>query len=107
MPQSETLSLTPWRVSSLFGEWREARMSGVFRVWFTNITGCAMGISDISWSVTVAAASEAEAVELALERARVVNRGSGLPPHGLRVSEQQLRHLACVPSQRPAEPDSV
>ena len=71
-------------------------MGGEFRVLFTNLTGCALGISDISWSVTVTAATEAEAIELALERARVVNRESGLPPHGLRVGEPELRRLVCV-----------
>ena len=69
---------------------------GEYRVWFTNINGCAVGISDISWLVTVAAESEAAAVESALERARVVNEETGLPPHGLRVSEEELRRLACV-----------
>ena len=67
-----------------------------YRVWFTNITGCAVGISDISWFVTVAAESETAAVESALERARIVNDESGLPPHGLRVSEGELRRLVCV-----------
>lgn len=67
-----------------------------FKVWFANFTGCAMGISDISWSVTVEAMSESGAIELALEQARVVNRESGLPPHGLRVSESELRKLAFV-----------
>ncbi len=71
-------------------------MVGEFRVWFTNITGCAMGISDISWTVTVTAASEAEALELTLDRARAVNRESGLPPHGIRISESELRRLAGV-----------
>jgi hypothetical protein len=73
---------------------------GEFKVWFTNITGCAVGISDISWFVTVTAVSEAQAVELALEEARVVNRVSGLPTHGLRVSEAELRRLACVLPER-------
>jgi|GEM_PF-4665454 len=69
---------------------------GEYQVWFTNITGCAIGISDISWFVTVAAESEAAAVELALEKARAVNQEAGLPPHGLRVSEEELRRLVCV-----------
>ena len=73
-----------------------------FEVWFTNITGCALGISDISWAVTVTAGSEAEAIERALEEARVLNRRSGLPPHGLRVTEAELRRLACVLPKRPA-----
>lgn len=71
-----------------------------FHVWFTNITGCALGISDISWAVTVTAASESEALELALERARAVNREVGLPPHGLRVSDSELRRLAIVVEMR-------
>jgi hypothetical protein len=36
---------------------------GYFTVWFTNITGCAVGISDISWCVTVSAESETDALE--------------------------------------------
>lgn len=71
-------------------------MHDPFTVWFSNFTGCAMGISDISWSVTVEAASEGEAIELALEQARVVNRESGLPPHGVQVSDTELRKLAFV-----------
>ena len=71
-------------------------MGGEFQVWFKNITGYALGISDISWSVTVTATSEAEAVELAVERARVVNRELGLPPHGL--SElAEIVHAVNVP----------
>ena len=84
-----------------------AKMGCEFQVWFTNITGCVLGISDISWSVAVTAASEAEAVELALECARAVNRESGLPPHGLRVSDQELRRLACVLPRRPAAPGAA
>ena len=71
-------------------------MVNSYRVWFTNVTGCAVGISEISWSVVVDAESEVVAVEFALEQARAVNRETGLPPHGLRVSEQHLRELACV-----------
>src|SRR5262245_53852215 len=56
-----------------------------YNVWFTNVTGCALGLSDISWNVTVAAGSEAEALELGLEDARALNREFGMPPHGLRV----------------------
>ncbi len=77
-------------------------MSTEFRVWFTNLTGCALGISDISWGVTVSAASEAEALESALEQARTLNRESGLPPHGIRVGEEELRRMACmIPASRP------
>lgn len=72
-----------------------------YRVWFTNVTGCAVGISDISWSVTVAAKSEATALASALDRARLLNQASGLPPHGLRVSEEELRRLACVLPEKP------
>jgi hypothetical protein len=67
-----------------------------YDVWFTNITGCALGISDISWSVSVTASCEAEAMELALDQARTLNGVSGLPPHGIRVSEKELRQLAHV-----------
>jgi hypothetical protein len=63
-------------------------------VWFTNITGCALGISDISWFVTVTASTEMGAMELALDQARILNDESGLPPHGIRVSEDRLRQLA-------------
>jgi hypothetical protein len=80
-----------------------------YKVWFTNITGCAVGISDISWSVTVSAESEAEAFELAMKKARVINRQCGLPPHGLRVTEEELRRLACVlpDGQRDATPTAA
>ena len=73
---------------------------GEFRVWFSNITGCAIGVSDISLILPVMAGSEAEAVEVALEQARVINREYGLPPHGLRVSEGELRRLALLLPER-------
>jgi len=68
----------------------------VYRVWFTNITGCAFGISDISLYVSVSADSESEALLLATKEASVINTESGLPLHGIRVSESELRRLACV-----------
>lgn len=55
-----------------------------------------MGISDISWSVSVIAPSELEALELAVEQARPLNRGSGMPPHGIHLSEAELREVAFV-----------
>jgi hypothetical protein len=67
-----------------------------YRVWFTNLTGCAVGVNDVSWTVTVPANSESEALDRALEQARLLNDQSGLPPHGRRVSEAELRRLACV-----------
>src|SRR5262249_38892188 len=73
-----------------------AQMSQEFDVWFTNMLGCAVGISDISWSVTVTASTGEEAMELALVRARKLNDELGLPPHGIRVSESKLRQLAHV-----------
>jgi hypothetical protein len=75
-------------------------LSGYYTVWFTNVTGCAVGINDISWRVTVAAGSEAEALEQGLEEARALNREFGLPPHGLKVSEVELRRLASVQALR-------
>jgi hypothetical protein len=71
-------------------------VSEEYRVWFTNLTGCAVGVNDVSWVVTVVAASEAEAVERAVEQARALDAASGLPPHGLRVGEAELRRLAYV-----------
>lgn len=65
-----------------------------YSVWFTNVIGCAVGISDISLLVDVDAESESEAIELALVQARLVNDQTGLPPHGIRVDEQYLRTLA-------------
>jgi hypothetical protein len=74
-----------------------------FDVWFTNMTGCVLGLSDISWSVTVTASTETEAMELALDQARILNEKSGLPPHGIQVSEDRLRHLAHVFPKKHAE----
>ncbi len=71
-------------------------VSDNFKVVFTNITGCAVGISDIMWSVTVAAGSEEEAIETAIEQARVFNHNLRMPPHGIQLSEHELRRLACV-----------
>jgi hypothetical protein len=67
-----------------------------YTVFFTNLTGCAMGISDISWHTKVIADSEKSAIDLAVEQARVVNRKSGMPPHGIRLNVKSLRELAIV-----------
>jgi hypothetical protein len=72
-----------------------------YLVVFTNLTGCAIGISDIMWSVTVAAESEDAAIDLAVTQAREVNEGSGMPPHGIRVSDTELRRLAVVVPDQP------
>lgn len=71
-------------------------MKDYYTVWFTNLTECVVGISDISWCVTVAAGSEAEAFELGLRDARALNAEFGLPPHRTRVSDTELRRLARV-----------
>jgi len=67
-----------------------------YTVLFSNFTRCAIGISDINWVVKVIADSESSAIELALERARIQNREAGMPPHGIRVTEDELRDLATV-----------
>jgi hypothetical protein len=77
-------------------------MSGDFEVWFTNIMGCAIGISDISLKVAVSAGSDAEAMEAAIVKAWAVNQDTGLPPHGIRVDEKWLRGHAVI-WKRPAE----
>jgi hypothetical protein len=71
-------------------------MLAEYTVLFSNVTGCAMGISDINWSITLLADSEASAIELALRHARAVNASRGMPPHGIRLSESSLRDLAFV-----------
>jgi hypothetical protein len=67
-----------------------------YTVLFTNLTSCAIGISDINWSVKVVADSEASAIELAVAKARVLNREKGMPPHGIRLPAKELRDLATV-----------
>jgi hypothetical protein len=57
-----------------------------FHVIFSNLNGCAIGISDIMWSAVVTAESEDEAIGLAIDQARLVNNRTGLPPHGIVVS---------------------
>ena len=79
-------------------------MEREFNVCFTNLLGCALGISDISWSVTATASTESEARELALDRARILNLESGMPPHGIRVSEDRLQQLAFVFPKQHGEP---
>ena len=71
-------------------------MKAEYTVLFTNLTRCAIGISDINWSVKVVADSEASAIERALEEARVLNREKGMPPHGIRLSAEALREIATV-----------
>jgi hypothetical protein len=67
-----------------------------FQVWFCNLTGCASGISDVSLTVTVSAESEPEAKILAISRACEISDSTGLPPHGIRLSENELKRLAYV-----------
>lgn len=74
-------------------------MQAAYTVLFSNLTGCAVGISDINWSVKVVADSEASAIELALEQARVLNDKKGMPPHGIHVRDEDLRNLAFVYSE--------
>jgi hypothetical protein len=71
-----------------------------YTVWLTNVTECAVGIGDISWNVTVAAASESEALNLGLEQARALNREFGLPPNRIKVSDEELRSMAHVQQLR-------
>jgi hypothetical protein len=67
-----------------------------YTILFSNFTGCAIGISDINWSVKVVSDSEASAIGLAPERARVLNREKGMPPHGIRLADDDLRDLAII-----------
>lgn len=71
-------------------------MASTYRVWFCNLTGCATGISDINLTITVNAASEDEALSIALREAREINDAEGMPPHGIKVNDEELRELACV-----------
>jgi len=71
-------------------------MKDYYTVWFTNFVGCALGISDISWGITVSATSESEALEIGMKEARTLNREFGMPPHNIRVSEAELRQMATV-----------
>jgi hypothetical protein len=67
-----------------------------YKVSFTNVNGCAVGATAIEFDLDVEAESEAEALELALRQARIINVQTGLPPHGIRVSEDYLRTLAVI-----------
>jgi len=69
---------------------------GFYTVSFSNDAESIVGVSEISWCVTVAAESEDNALELGLEEARVLNREFGLPPHRLKVGEAELRSPARV-----------
>ena len=74
-------------------------MRGYYVVWFTNVpdvVGRPVAPGDIQWHVTVAAESEADALRVGLADARALNRGFGLPPHGIRVTEAELQELARV-----------
>lgn len=82
-------------------------MQAEYTVLFTNLTGCAMGISDINWSVKVVADSESTAIELALGKARVLNREKGMPPHGIRLRVKDLRDLAIVYGDAAARGDAT
>ena len=64
-----------------------------FEVIFSNLTGCAVGISDIMLVVEVLADSKESAIDKAVSEACTINESSGMPPHGIRVSEQELRRL--------------
>ncbi|HWB08805.1 MAG TPA: hypothetical protein VG826_06265 [Pirellulales bacterium] len=73
-----------------------------FSVGVTNLTGCAMGISDINWYTTVSASSETEAAELAVKLAMAASADGGLPPHGIQLSEKEIRQNLVVLLNPPA-----
>jgi hypothetical protein len=67
-----------------------------YHVVFSNLTGCAVGVSEILWSTKVQATSEDEALRLAMAEATKLNATLGMPPHGLHVSPSCLESLAYV-----------
>ena len=62
-----------------------------FSAMVSNLTGCAVGISDFYWVAEFAAESEDAAVEAAVKLAMAVNDESGLPPHGIVLTEDEIR----------------
>src|SRR5262245_1605296 len=70
----------------------------VYWVAFTNVTDLSAEPSAGQYylATTQKAASAAEALDAALPWALGVNRRVGLPPHGIRVSEEELRRQATV-----------
>jgi hypothetical protein len=50
--------------------------------------------------IGLSAGSEAEALDAALRKALGVNSRVGMPPHGIRVSEEELRRQAIVMTDR-------
>lgn len=67
-----------------------------FKAMVSNLTGCAVGISDFLWNATVRASCESDATELAIKLATLANKEHGLPPHGIRLTEDEIRHYLVV-----------
>ena len=65
------------------------------RVDFINLFG-AVEISDFSWSVDVTAETQAEAIELAIEKAMALNAKSGMPPDNIKTDEATLRRCVWI-----------
>ena len=70
-------------------------MREYYIVRFTNALGSDIG-RDITWSVTVSAESEADALQQGLADARDLNQQFGFPPHGIKVSDDELQKLVSV-----------
>lgn len=67
-----------------------------FDALIVNLGECVLGSSDIGWSTEVEAESEAEAFELRVAEAVSVSESEGLPPHGIKTSEEDIRRLLIV-----------
>jgi hypothetical protein len=67
-----------------------------FQVSINNFGECVLGASDIGWSTTVEAKTEAEAFQLGLAEAVTLSASEGLPPHGIKRSISDIRRLLFV-----------
>lgn len=68
-----------------------------FRVIFSNLTGCAIGISDYYWSVVIEAPTDDEAKKIGISYAEELSRTTGFPPHGLRLGEFEINKAVVLP----------
>lgn len=62
----------------------------------TNLTGCAIGISDFGFSVTVCANSREDAEGWGHHVASIYSEKFGLPPHGIKLEPDHIRDIGLI-----------
>ena len=72
-----------------------------------NTTDRVPGADEYDLRMVLVAGSAAAALDIGLRHARSLNRRSGLPPHGIRISDDELAQQVKVAPLWPAEPGAA